>query len=129
MRRVLLSVLVVTGVVLGSGPARPAGAQEGAAVTAPGLDDFFELIDPDGEPCTAVPNSIPGLFDFGTACQAHDLCYVQGGDNTACDTAFRTDMVALCAAQFPSVFDPRAYFCLFVAELYYIGVFIYGQLT
>ncbi len=36
-------------------------------------------------------------------------------------------MIALCEAQHPDAFDPRRYACLGFAELYFIGVRLFGH--
>jgi hypothetical protein len=122
MRRVLCAVLVVAALAVSAGPA---GAQEAAVERT----DLAELIDafPDGGSCTGVPDAIPGIFDFTDACAAHDACYASGQSQLACDEAFRADMVAECAADFPSAVDARRYLCLTFAQLYYFGVRLFGQ--
>lgn len=115
MRRVLVAALVLSvTVLLGTTPVH--------AQTVPPITSF----DPDGEPCTGVPDAIPGVFDFTAACTQHDACYAEGVDRLACDVAFRTDMIEACQAQHPDVFDPRRYRCLTFAELYFIGVRLFG---
>jgi hypothetical protein len=118
MRRVLalgllLSVLFVVG--------NPAHAQE--ATAAPSIVGTF---DPDGEPCTGVPDAIPGVFDFTAACLQHDRCYAAGVNRLACDVAFRQALIASCLSQHPDAYDPRRYTCLALAELYYGGVRLFG---
>ncbi|MGH9264871.1 MAG: phospholipase A2 [Acidimicrobiales bacterium] len=81
----------------------------------------------DGGACTGVPDAIPGIFDFTDACAAHDACYASGDQTQAqCDESFRQDMVATCAAQFPSALDPGRYLCLTFAQLYFFGVTLFG---
>ena len=121
MRRLVLALLLLSGFVLAP---QPAGAQE-----VPDVGSLANPFDPDGEPCTAIPNQIPGIFDFSSACVGHDACYVFAGDNRTCDLAFRNDMLALCAAQHPDVFDPARYLCQTVAFIYYTGVVIFGLIT
>ncbi|MGH9225807.1 MAG: hypothetical protein ACRD2W_18935 [Acidimicrobiales bacterium] len=133
MRRLLVGILVVTAIML-AGSGRPAGADDRVevarqALAISDLGELFEILDADGEPCSAVPNSIPGIFDFSPACAAHDRCYVRGGENSACDSQFLTDMLALCAAQHPQALDPTRYLCQAFALLYYGGVVIFGLLT
>ena len=119
MRRVVtLSLLVSVLFLVGN----PAHAQEATAAPFPVLSRF----DPDGEPCTGVPDAIPGVFDFTAACTQHDACYAAAGDRLACDLTFRQAMVAGCLAQSPSVYDARRYICLAFAELYYAGVRLFG---
>jgi hypothetical protein len=126
MRRVLCTVLAVAALVFFAGPA---GAQE-AAVAGADLSlvaSSVPLLD-DGEPCTAVPDAIPGLFDFTGACANHDACYSSGEKTKAeCDSAFLQDMTAACVAQHPSALDPARYVCLTFAQLYYLGVLLFGQ--
>jgi hypothetical protein len=124
MRRLALAILVAAALAL---TAQPAGAQQ--VPDLPDLPDLVALFDPDGEPCTGVPNQVPGLFNFTAACQAHDACYVAGGNNLACDQAFRQDLRSLCLAQYPQVTDPRRYTCLALAELYYFGVRLFGPIV
>lgn len=118
MRRVFCTVLVVAALVLG---AMPAGAQ---VVSVDQVDISFD----DGGTCTGVPDAIPGIFDFTSACAGHDLCYA-GGEQTqaACDSQFLQDMTALCTAQHPAALDPTRYVCLAFAQLYYAGVRLFGQ--
>lgn len=113
MRRVLVAVVLAVGLVAAGPTAAPAGAEE------------TWLFD-DGEPCTAVPNSLPGLFDFTQACAAHDACYDAGVDRLACDLAFRTDMIELCQVQHPEALSPGRLICQTFAELYFLGVRILG---
>ncbi len=118
MRRLVGTVLVVAALAL---YATPAGAQEVA------VDQIGMAFD-DGGSCTGVPDSIPFIFDFTSACASHDLCYA-GGQQTqaACDSQFRQDMTALCVAQHPAALDPVRYLCLTFAQLYYAGVRLFGQ--
>lgn len=88
----------------------------------------FTSLDPDGEPCTGVPDAIPGVFDFTAACIHHDACYASAGDRLACDMALRQAMTAACLAQRPDVYHVRRYTCLAFAELYYFGVRLFGGL-
>lgn len=103
----------------------PALAQD-ATATAP---DVLTSFDPDGEPCTGVPDAIPGVFDFTAACTQHDACYAAGGDRLACDLAFRQAMISACRTQHPDATDPRRYTCLTFAELYFVGVRLLGGFT
>ena len=119
MRRLLCTVLVVVAALALSGP--PAGAQPVAV-------DQISIPFDDGEPCTGVPDALPGIFDFTTACAGHDLCYAGGEQTQAqCDSQFRQDMNALCVAQHPAALDPLRYVCLTFAQLYYAGVVFFGQ--
>ena len=118
MKRVFCTVLVVAALALS---ASPAGAQ---TVDIDQIDIPFD----DGGSCTGVPDALPGIFDFTTACAAHDLCYAGGEQTQAeCDTQFRQDMNALCVAQHPAALDPVRYVCLTFAQLYYAGVRFFGQ--
>ena len=124
MRRTGVLALVLTVFVL-QGP--PAGAEEQAAVAeTPSVSSLVSAFDVDGPPCTGVPNSIPGIFDFSQACQAHDLCYAQGVDRATCDVQFREDMSELCEVQHPDPLDARRYACLAFADLYFAGVRLFG---
>ena len=121
MRRLCCSMLVVAALAF---CAAPAGAQEATAADA----DASSLLVDDGGTCTAVPDSIPGIFDFSDACASHDACYAAGElPRATCDNQFRQDMNAACIAQHPSAFDPARYACLFFAQLYYGGVVFFGQ--
>ena len=119
MRRLFCTVLVVASLALS---APPAGAQA-VEVDLDQIDISFD----DGGSCTGVPDTIPGIFDFTEACAAHDACYASGQQTqAACDSQFRQDMNALCVAQHPSALDPARYACLFFAQLYYVGVSLFG---
>ena len=125
MRRLFCTVLVVAALAM---YATPAGAQE---VSVEQLDvAAFTLPFDDGEPCTAVPDAIPGIFDFTSACAAHDLCYGGGQQTQAqCDDQFLQDMSALCVAQHPEALSPLRLVCLTFAQLYYGGVRLFGQFS
>lgn len=119
MRRLLCAVLLVVAAL--ALYATPAGAQTVA------LDQITIPFD-DGEPCTAVPDALPGIFDFTSACASHDLCYAGGQQTQAtCDTQFLQAMTASCVAQHPAALDPLRYVCLTFAQLYYAGVRFFGQ--
>ena len=123
MRRVWwCSVIVVVALALS---VSTAGAQQAPVERV----DLATLIDafPDGGNCTGVPDAVPGIFDFTDACAVHDVCYASGQPQLACDEAFRQQMVAACAADFPSALDARRYLCLTFAQLYYFGVRLFGQ--
>lgn len=118
MRRLFCMVLVVASLAL---YATPAGAESVA------VDQISFPFD-DGEPCTGVPDALPGIFDFTSACAGHDLCYAGGAQSQAeCDSQFRQDMGALCVAQHPAALDPLRFVCLTFAQLYYAGVRFFGQ--
>jgi len=123
MRRLFCTVVVVAALAM---YAAPAGAQE---VSVDQLDvSALTLPFDDGEPCTAVPNALPGIFDFTAACAAHDLCYASGEQTqAACDDQFLQDMNALCAAHHPGALNPLRLVCLTFAQLYYGGVRLFGQ--
>lgn len=125
MRRVLCTVLAVAALAFYAGPAN---AQE-AAVAEFDPSALVALVPSfdDGGACTGVPDTIPGIFDFTEACAAHDACYASGQQTqAACDSQFRQAMHALCVAQHPSALDPARYACLFFAQLYYLGVSLFG---
>ena len=123
MRRWLCTVLVVAALATW---ATPAGAQE---VAVEQLDvSALALPFDDGGSCTGVPDTLPGVFDFTSACAAHDLCYAGGQSSQAdCDEVFRQDMTALCLVQHPGALNPVRYVCLTFAQLYYAGVRFFGQ--
>jgi hypothetical protein len=135
MRRVWLPVLVLAALVV---PALPAAAEDAAppaapaapaAAGAPSPSDIVSLLasfDPDGGACTGVPDAIPPIFDFTASCQQHDACYAQAVDRQACDVAFRQNMIGECDAQHPSALDANRYACLSFAELYFLGVRVFG---
>ena len=124
MRRTGVLALLLT-VFLLQGP--PAGAADPtAAPTGASITGLLTSFDVDGEPCTGVPNSIPGVFDFTSACQAHDVCYGQGVDRQACDVQFRADMTEACVTEHPDAVDPARYACLTFANLYFAGVRLFG---
>ncbi|HEX6596363.1 MAG TPA: phospholipase A2 [Acidimicrobiales bacterium] len=114
MRRLLLAIVLAVGLVA-AGPT-PARAQ----ATSP-----FD----DAGACTAVPDELPGIFDFTDACVRHDACYALGADRLACDTAFRQDMLQLCVAQHPEALDVGRLVCFTFAELYFLGVRLFGGLA
>lgn len=75
------------------------------------------------------------LFDFGSACQAHDICYGIGGsegNRLACDQAFLTAMQASCVSKWPingpwDVLNARSRkACENYARLYYFAVRVGG---
>ena len=119
-----MSVLAVLLTVALIGGAPAAGAQEVPPADA-AIGDLLQVLD-DGEPCTGVPDALPGIFDFTSACQEHDVCYAAGVNRLACDVELRSDLVALCVSQHPDAFDPRRYVCLGFAELYFLGVRLFG---
>lgn len=112
MRRLIVLAVLVAGLVAG-GPAAAAGAQ---------ATDFLD----DGGACTAVPDQLPGIFDFTAACVRHDACYAAGADRLACDLSFRQDMIDLCQVQHPHPLDLGRVVCQTFAELYFLGVRIFG---
>lgn len=129
MRRMLCTVLAAMALVLSAGPANAQEAEvaEVAEVDPSALVSLLPSFD-DGGVCTGVPDTIPGIFDFTDACAAHDACYGAGEQtHAACDSQFRQDMNALCLAQHPSALDPARYACLFFAQLYYVGVSLFGS--
>jgi hypothetical protein len=68
--------------------------------------------------CTAVPDSILGVFDFTACCTQHDNCYSTcGSSKGACDGEFYKCMKAECARRGFARWN-----CLKVAEAYYGGV-------
>ena len=69
------------------------------------------------------------MCSFTEACAAHDACYAEGEDRLACDLAFRADMVELCVAQHPDALTVGRLVCLTFAELYFLGVRLFGGLA
>lgn len=87
-----------------------------------------------GTPSLDVPDQTY-LFDFGSACQSHDVCYGVGGseaDRANCDQAFLNAMQASCIAKWPvngpwDVLNARSRVaCNNYARLYYFAVRIGG---
>jgi hypothetical protein len=116
MRRLCIPVLVALSALVF---AAPAASEEASTESIPAIID-------DGGACTGAPETLPGIFDFTEACEQHDACYAGGADRRGCDLAFRQDLIAACTAQHPDVFDPRRYACFGFAELYFIGVTLFG---
>ena len=111
----------------------PAGAQQdnvdvdatGTAARPPTAPELLSLADHGGA-CTGVPDALPGVFDFTAACERHDTCYSLGVDRLACDRAFRADLLAACATQHPDALAVGRLLCAVFAELYYLGVTLFG---
>ena len=130
MRRLALAAALVCGLVL---TGHPVGAEEVATRDADvalaqqvlATPQLLTLLD-DGGTCTGVPDQIPGIYDFTAACAAHDACYALGVDRLACDQVFRQAMLASCTALHPQLFDIRRYLCIGAAELYFLGVRLFG---
>jgi hypothetical protein len=116
MRRFFCTLVVVAALALYGTPA-------GAQVDVAQIDIPFD----DGGTCTGVPDALPGIFDFTSACAGHDLCYAGEQTQAQCDTQFRQDMTASCVAQHPAALDPLRYVCFSFAQLYYAGVRLFGQ--
>lgn len=65
-----------------------------------------------------VPDSIPGVFDFGECCYQHDRCYESlGADRLDCDNQWRDCMLDTCHSNCCETF----------ADLYYTMVRAFGQ--
>lgn len=71
--------------------------------------------------CTAVPDSIRGVFNFTEACNRHDICYTAALDRKQCDDNFLRDGQDYCRRTYggPSV---QLGSCLSVAGVYYEGL-------
>jgi hypothetical protein len=86
---------------------------------------------PDGNQCTASPDSMPGLYDFSWACYAHDLCYQNHSVNgvpmsrSECDSMFLTRMLAECDSRH-SWWNPARYACRDMARTYFLAVRTFG---
>jgi glutamate synthase domain-containing protein 1 len=108
-------LLALTLAIVPGGSASPALAQEADAC---GIGGVFD-----------VPDS-GAVFDFTEACQAHDECYSEGGDEAdrnACDRAFLAAMQGSCNEMWPD--SPfRRHVCLGVANTYFLGVHFFGWL-
>ncbi len=69
--------------------------------------------------CTAVPDRIPLLYDFTSACNSHDLCYSDSEvTRESCDDGLLREAEASCNGK-------RA--CLKAAQVLYKGVRRFGQ--
>ena len=124
MRRVWVAVAVLTALVLHGAPA---GAEEVAIDRGPATAIVPVL--GDGGACSGVPDALPGIYDFTAPCERHDACYALGVDRLACDRAFREDLHVACQAQHPAATDPRRFLCLVFADLYFLGVRLFGGLA
>jgi len=122
LRRMCVLAVVLTAALIGGAPA--AGAQEEPLEAS--IESLLTAFDTDGGACTAVPDTLPGIFDFTEACEEHDACYAEGEDRLACDLEFRSDLLSACAAQHPATLDARRLLCVTFAELYFIGVRLFG---
>ncbi len=108
---VLLTVLGLMLVLSPSASAAPATSAVAAAD-----------VTPDG--CTLVP-AAPSGVDFTPACNSHDICYAtKAGTRSQCDSAFLSDLLALCRAGASSAQVYRS--CLGWAYTYYFGVRVFG---
>jgi hypothetical protein len=72
-----------------------------------------------------------GTWNFGPACNAHDICYGTCGSNKAdCDRKFRDNMYKQCDTYY-SWINPAAidiyHKCRNIAYIYYKAVKLYGQ--
>ncbi|HVL27119.1 MAG TPA: phospholipase A2 [Acidimicrobiales bacterium] len=126
MRR-LVTVVVLAAVMAAGAPA--AADDEAPEIVARGVATSPAVLAEDGGACTAVPDQLAGIFDFTDACVRHDICYALGADRLACDLAFRQDMVELCHVQHPHPLDLGRVVCLTFAELYFLGVRLFGGLA
>ncbi len=81
---------------------------------------------PGGFPVPDQPYQGAGC-SFVSACNRHDCCYAQCGNNkTACDAVFYNDMVAICdSCTTPGSMDNRS--CKIWAELYWSAVDDWGD--
>jgi RHS repeat-associated protein len=72
-----------------------------------------------------VPDNF-GLWNFGPACDAHDICYgVCGNSREDCDSKWRSDMIDSCSHL---LFWPNLYLqCVGTANLYYYSVRAMGK--
>ena len=122
LRRTCVAPLALTACLLQGAPAE---AAEDTRVAEATIESPLTAFD-DGGACTGVPDTLPGIFDFTEACEEHDVCYAAGVDRLACDVEFREDLVAACVTQHPDALDARRYLCLTFAELYFIGVRLFG---
>lgn len=76
--------------------------------------------------CTAVPDSVWGVFYFEHACDHHDGCY--GGhwaSRSGCDGEFWRNMEASCVYDW-SWWSPSRPACRVVRDTYYTGVRAFG---
>jgi hypothetical protein len=85
------------------------------------LHDYCTL-SPDYYRPLGAPNA-----DFRGPCARHDMCYEAPGNNkSACDTAFRNNLIHMCDNTYGSV-NPIRYTCRTVAEGYYLAVVTFGD--
>lgn len=71
-----------------------------------------------------VPDAVPGVFDFTSACNIHDICYdTCNNDKLECDQLFHELMLLHCRSTH-SPLDPTLRYCLQAADLYYAGVVV-----
>ena len=86
-----------------------------------------EPVDYCGNDAVEVPDT-GSLFDFSSACMAHDDCYEEPGteqDRRACDRAFLADMLASCDEMWPKQILRRSG-CYSVAYTYFLAVRLGG---
>jgi len=72
--------------------------------------------------CTAVPNALFG-YNFKPACDTHDINYSSDTiySKAQADQVFLNDMLNICRDQYND-----AFLCQITAEIYYIGVTLFG---
>lgn len=72
--------------------------------------------------CTAVPDSVRGLYYFEHACDHHDGCYGNHWQSRlGCDDKFRRNMHASCNHNWGR-FNPARYLCREVKDQFYYAV-------
>lgn len=81
---------------------------------------------PNGWVTNLIPNAVPAITDFTSACNNHDWCYGQhwGTPRRTCDDNFRNDMNTWCDANATGTWTGWARHkpCLAVAWVYYNAV-------
>lgn len=76
--------------------------------------------------CTAVPDSVSGIFYFNHACDHHDGCYSGHWESRyGCDVRFYWNMEASCVYNW-SWWNPARSLCRGVRTTYYYGVRAFG---
>ena len=84
---------------------------------------------PSGWKSKAVPDRLPGGFDFGGACELHDICYgTWGKPRFPCDTAFRSNFRGECSdiSRNP-IQTVQTPYCFSLSEVYFRFVRQWGR--
>lgn len=122
-----LAVAGVLAILLAVGSLGPASASSTKFGTATNSNDSSHPWQTNG--CTAVPDSVWGVFNFNHPCDHHDGCY--GGhwaSRLGCDNEFWSDMDATCSNMW-SWWHPSRGLCRNVRDTYYAGVRALGYVA